>query len=56
MRYGIEADGHAPAEPMSLSSIAKALGMSRDKTRNLERKALEGIRAHSCRLEGYLAA
>jgi RNA polymerase nonessential primary-like sigma factor len=56
MRYGIDGDGHAPLEPMSLSSIAKALGMSRDKTRNLERKALEGIRAQSCRLEGYLAA
>ncbi|MCS5704753.1 MAG: RpoD/SigA family RNA polymerase sigma factor [Cyanobacteriota bacterium] len=56
MRYGIEGDGSSPAEPMSLSSIAKALGMSRDKTRNLERKALEGIRAQSRRLEGYLAA
>ncbi len=56
MRYGIEGDGSGPVEPMSLSSIAKALGMSRDKTRNLERKALEGIRAQSRRLEGYLAA
>jgi RNA polymerase nonessential primary-like sigma factor len=49
MRYGIEVE-----EPMSLTSIAKTLGMSRDKTRNLERKALEGIRAQSRRLEGYL--
>ena len=56
MRYGIEGDGRGPVEPMSLSSIAKTLGMSRDKTRNLERKALEGIRAQSRRLEGYLAA
>ena len=56
MRYGLEGDGSGPVEPMSLSSIAKALGMSRDKTRNLERKALEGIRAQSRRLEGYLAA
>jgi RNA polymerase nonessential primary-like sigma factor len=55
MRYGIAADGGL-AEPMSLSSIAKALGMSRDKTRNLERKALEGIRSESRRLEGYLVA
>ncbi len=55
MRYGISADGGL-AEPMSLSSIAKALGMSRDKTRNLERKALEGIRSESRRLEGYLVA
>jgi RNA polymerase nonessential primary-like sigma factor len=30
--------------------------MSRDKTRNLERKALEGIRAQSVRLNGYLTA
>jgi len=44
------------AEPMSLSSIAKSLGMSRDKTRNLERKAIEGIRSQSPMLEGYLAA
>jgi RNA polymerase nonessential primary-like sigma factor len=55
MRYGIAGEGPAPAEPMSLSSIAKVLGMSRDKTRNLERKALEGIRAKSRMLEGYLA-
>jgi RNA polymerase nonessential primary-like sigma factor len=56
MRYGIPTDGEGLAEPMSLSSIAKTLGMSRDKTRNLERKALEGIRSQSRRLEGYLAA
>jgi RNA polymerase nonessential primary-like sigma factor len=51
MRYGIDGD-----EPMSLTSIARTLGMSRDKTRNLERRALEGIRSRSCRLEGYLVA
>jgi RNA polymerase nonessential primary-like sigma factor len=51
MRYGI--DGQ---EPMSLTSIARTLGMSRDKTRNLERRALEGIRAQRPRLEGYLVA
>jgi RNA polymerase nonessential primary-like sigma factor len=57
MRYGIACDaGGGPVEPMSLSSIAKTLGMSRDKTRNLERKALEGIRAQSRRLDGYLTA
>jgi RNA polymerase nonessential primary-like sigma factor len=56
MRYGIDNDGSGLLEPMSLSSIAKTLGMSRDKTRNLERKALEGIRSHSRRLDGYLAA
>jgi RNA polymerase nonessential primary-like sigma factor len=51
MRYGFGGE-----EPMSLTSIARTLGMSRDKTRNLERRALEGIRAQSPRLEGYLAA
>jgi RNA polymerase nonessential primary-like sigma factor len=51
MRYGI-----GGGEPMSLTSIARTLGMSRDKTRNLERRALEGIRAQSPRLEGYLVA
>ena len=61
MRYGIPCAGDDPAgpvvtEPMSLSAIAKALGMSRDKTRNLERKALEGVRAQSRMLEGYLVA
>jgi RNA polymerase nonessential primary-like sigma factor len=57
MRYGIEgAGGEELPEPMSLSAIAKQLGMSRDKTRNLERKAIEGIRSRSRELEGYLAA
>ena len=56
MRYGIGAEEGSLEEPMSLSAIAKQLGMSRDKTRNLERKAIDGIRARSCQLEGYLAA
>jgi RNA polymerase nonessential primary-like sigma factor len=56
MRYGIDPDGTGATEPMSLSAIAKNLGMSRDKTRNLERKALEGIRSRSGMLEGYLVA
>jgi RNA polymerase nonessential primary-like sigma factor len=51
MRYGIDGE-----EPMSLTGIARYLGMSRDKTRNLERRALEGIRHHSLALEGYLVA
>ncbi|MBM5800899.1 MAG: RNA polymerase subunit sigma-70 [Cyanobacteria bacterium K_DeepCast_35m_m2_023] len=55
MRYGIGEEG-ALHEPMSLSAIAKQLGMSRDKTRNLERKAIEAIRSRSQKLEGYLAA
>jgi RNA polymerase nonessential primary-like sigma factor len=41
---------------MSLTSIAKELGMSRDKTRNLERRALEGIRGRSRELLHYLVA
>jgi RNA polymerase nonessential primary-like sigma factor len=57
MRYGIEVgEPYESSEPMSLSAIAKKLGMSRDKTRNLERKALEGVRAQSRMLEGYLVA
>ena len=56
MRYGITGEGDELGEPMSLSSIAKTLGMSRDRTRNLERKALEGIRAQSQLLDGYLVA
>jgi RNA polymerase nonessential primary-like sigma factor len=51
MRYGMEGE-----EPMSLTSIAKELGMSRDKTRNLERRALEGIRSRSLDLRSYLVA
>jgi RNA polymerase nonessential primary-like sigma factor len=41
---------------MSLTSIARELGMSRDKTRNLERRALEGIRNRSHELHHYLVA
>jgi RNA polymerase nonessential primary-like sigma factor len=51
MRYGIDVE-----EPMSLTTIARTLGMSRDKTRNLERRALDGIRSQSRMLEGYLVA
>jgi RNA polymerase nonessential primary-like sigma factor len=43
-------------EPMSLTGIARELGMSRDKTRNLERRALEGIRSRSRDLRNYLVA
>lgn len=51
MRYGMEGE-----EPMSLTSIARELGMSRDKTRNLERRALECIRSRSRDLRNYLVA
>ena len=51
MRFGMEGE-----DPMSLTSIARTLGMSRDKTRNLERRALDGIRHQSRDLHAYLAA
>ena len=51
LRYGI--DG---TEPMSLTGIARSLGMSRDKTRGLERRALETIRQLSADLSAYLVA
>jgi RNA polymerase nonessential primary-like sigma factor len=51
LRYGMEGE-----EPMSLTSIARALGLSRDKTRNLERRALEQIRIRSRELDAYLTA
>ena len=52
LRYGME-EGQ---EPMSLTSIARSLGLSRDKTRNLERRALEHIRSRSRELDAYLTA
>jgi len=51
LRYGMEGE-----EPMSLTSIARTLGLSRDKTRNLERRALEHIRSRSQELDAYLTA
>jgi RNA polymerase nonessential primary-like sigma factor len=51
LRYGMEGE-----EPMSLTSIARSLGLSRDKTRNLERRALEQIRIRSRELDAYLTA
>jgi len=51
LRYGMGGE-----EPMSLTSIARTLGLSRDKTRNLERRALEQIRIRSRELDAYLTA
>jgi len=51
LRYGMEGE-----EPMSLTGIARTLGLSRDKTRNLERRALEQIRNRSRELQAYLSA
>ena len=51
MRYGIGRE-----EPMSLSSIARELDMSRDRARSLERRAHEELRRLSHEMAGYLAA
>ena len=51
MRYGIGRE-----EPMSLSSIARELDMSRDRARSLERRAHEELRRLSQEMAGYLAA
>jgi RNA polymerase nonessential primary-like sigma factor len=51
MRYGIGIE-----EPMSLSSIARELEMSRDRARSLERRAHEEMRRLSREMSAYLAA
>ena len=51
MRYGIGVE-----EPMSLSSIARSLEMSRDRARSLERRAHEELRRLSREMGAYLAA
>ncbi|MBM5795497.1 MAG: RNA polymerase subunit sigma-70, partial [Cyanobacteria bacterium M_surface_7_m2_037] len=43
-------------EPMSLSSIARELEMSRDRARSLERRAHEEMRRLSQKMGAYLAA
>jgi RNA polymerase nonessential primary-like sigma factor len=50
MRYGI-----GFGEPMSLSSIARELEMSRDRARSLERRAHEEMRRLSQQMGEYLA-
>jgi RNA polymerase nonessential primary-like sigma factor len=51
MRYGIGFE-----EPMSLSSIARELEMSRDRARSLERRAHDEMRRLSQQMGAYLAA
>jgi len=51
LRYGIGIE-----EPMSLSSIARELEMSRDRARSLERRAHEEMRRLSREMGAYLAA
>jgi len=49
MRYGIDGE-----DPMSLTGIAKHLGMSRDKARRLQRDGLIFLRKSSSKLNEYL--
>ena len=50
MRYGMDGE-----EPMSLTGIGRVLGISRDRVRNLERYALNGLRRISESVEAYVA-
>ncbi len=49
MRYGI--DG---GDPVSLTSVGRILGISRDRARNLERDALRGLKRMGCMVEAYV--
>ena len=49
MRYGMDGD-----DPMTLTGIAKALGMSRDRARRLERDGLKLLRCSPTELKQYL--
>ena len=51
MRYGMDGE-----DPMSLTGIAKTLGMSRDRARRLEREGLLSLRGSPKELEYYLRA
>ncbi len=51
MRYGI--DGQ---DPMNLTRIGKAIGISRDRVRNLERDGLSGLRRLGKSIDAYLTA
>ena len=50
MRYGMDGE-----EPMSLTGIGRILEMSRDRVRNLERDALNGLRRRREAVEAYVA-
>ncbi len=50
MRYGMDGE-----EPMTLTGIGRILEMSRDRVRNLERDALNGLRRRSDAVEAYVA-
>ncbi len=50
LRYGMDGE-----EPMTLTGIGRVLGMSRDRVRNLEKKAFISLRSQGNALESYCA-
>ena len=52
LRYGLQAG----KEPLSLSAVARQMGITRDSARGLERRANASIRRLSSRIEDYLEA
>ncbi|MFO0015798.1 MAG: sigma-70 family RNA polymerase sigma factor [Synechococcaceae cyanobacterium] len=51
LRYGIQRP-----EPMSLSAVARQMGVTRDTARGIERRAVAAVRDQSFGVEAYLAA
>ena len=51
LRYGMDGE-----DPMSLTGIARTLGISRDKARRLERNALSFMRKSQTGFDLYLAS
>ena len=51
LRYGIQRP-----EPMSLSAVARQMGVTRDTARGIERRAVAAVRDQSRGVEGYLVA
>jgi RNA polymerase nonessential primary-like sigma factor len=51
LRYGIGSDA-----PQSLSAVARSLGITRDRARSLERRAMDAVRLRSQRVFDHLAS
>jgi RNA polymerase nonessential primary-like sigma factor len=51
LRYGINQQ-----EPMTLSAVARTMGVTRDTARGIERRAVAAVRERSARVLDYLAA
>ena len=51
LRYGIQ-----QPEPMSLSAVARQMGVTRDTARGIERRAVAAVRDQSRGVEAYLVA